>query len=125
MRAVVYHGQLDVRAEQIPVPVCGEGELLAKVDACAVCGSDMKAYLSGNPRMKPPIVVGHEFAAVIVEAKTSGFSVGERIVMATSISCGTCAYCLKDGRISARIFNRWDSAITVAWLNMSSFLLRR
>jgi L-iditol 2-dehydrogenase len=95
MRAVVYHGQLDVRAEEIPVPVCGEGELLAKVDACAVCGSDMKAYLSGNPRMKPPIVVGHEFAAVIVDAKAPGFSVGERIVMATSISCGTCAYCLK------------------------------
>lgn len=95
MRAVVYHGPLDVRTEEIPLPVCGEGELLAKVDACAVCGSDMKAYLSGNPRMKPPIVVGHEFAAVIVEAKAPGFSVGERVVMATSISCGTCAYCRK------------------------------
>jgi len=95
MQAVVYHGQLDVRIEQIPLPLCGEGELVAKVEACAVCGSDMKAYLSGNPRMKPPIVMGHEFSAVIVEAKAPGFSVGERIVMATSISCGTCAYCRK------------------------------
>ena len=93
MKAVVYHGQMDVRVEEIAAPVCGEGGVLVKVDACAVCGSDMKAYLSGNPRMKPPIVVGHEFAGVVVEARTPGFAVGERVVMATSISCGECLYC--------------------------------
>jgi L-iditol 2-dehydrogenase len=93
MKAVVYHGQLDVRVEDVAAPVCGEGGLLVKVDACAVCGSDMKAYLSGNPRMKPPIVVGHEFAGVVAEAKAPGFAPGERVVMATSISCGTCLYC--------------------------------
>lgn len=95
MKAVVYHGQMDVRIEDLSVPVCGEGELLVKVDACAVCGSDMKAYISGNPRMMPPIVMGHEFAGAIVETKTSGFKIGQRVVMATSVSCGTCAYCLK------------------------------
>lgn len=93
MKAVVYHGQLDVRVEDVAVPVCGEGGLLVKVDACAVCGSDMKAYLSGNPRMKPPIVMGHEFAGVVAEARAAGFDVGGRVVMATSVSCGTCAYC--------------------------------
>lgn len=98
MRAVVYHGKMDVRVETMAVPVCAKGELLVKVDACAVCGSDMKAYLSGNPRMTPPIVMGHEFAGVIVDAQTEGFSAGERIVMATSVSCGTCAYCQKGWR---------------------------
>ncbi|MCL1920556.1 MAG: alcohol dehydrogenase catalytic domain-containing protein [Kiritimatiellaeota bacterium] len=93
MKAVVYHGQLDVRVEDIAVPVCAEGGLLVKVEACAVCGSDMKAYLSGNPRMKPPIVVGHEFSGVVVEARAEGFEVGGRVVMATSVSCGECAYC--------------------------------
>ena len=93
MKAVVYHGQMDVRVDSVPVPACGEGGLLVKVDACAVCGSDMKAYLSGNPRMKPPIVMGHEFSGVVVEAKADGFEVGGRVVMATSISCGTCLYC--------------------------------
>ncbi len=99
MRAVVYHGPMDVRVEQVAVPVCGDGALLVKVDACAVCGSDMKAYKSGNPRMRPPIVMGHEFAGVIVENRAgAGFDVGERVVMATSVACGECAYCARGWR---------------------------
>lgn len=99
MRAVVYHGQLDVRAEDIPYPVCGEGEILVKVDGCAVCGSDMKAYKSGNPRMRPPITMGHEFAGVIVESRSSeDYKLGDRIVMATSVACGECYYCHKGWR---------------------------
>jgi L-iditol 2-dehydrogenase len=99
MRAVVYHGPMDVKVESVAVPACGDGELLVKVDACAVCGSDMKAYKSGNPRMRPPIVMGHEFAGVIVENRAgAGFSVGERVVMATSVACGTCAYCARGWR---------------------------
>jgi len=98
MRAVVYHGPMDVKVESVAVPACGDGELLVKVDACAVCGSDMKAYTSGNPRMAPPIVMGHEFAGVIVESRAAGFVAGERVVMATSVSCGTCAYCARGWR---------------------------
>lgn len=99
MRAVVYHGQADVKVEQVPVSVCGDGELLVRVEACAVCGSDMKAYKSGNPRMRPPIVMGHEFAGVIVESRAgAGFAVGERVVMATSVACGECAYCRRGWR---------------------------
>jgi len=98
MQAVVYHGSLDVRVERVPVPKCAEGSLLVKVEACAVCGSDMKAYLSGNPRMRPPIVMGHEFAGVIVETGAPGFAAGERVVMATSVSCGECLYCVRGWR---------------------------
>ena len=95
IQAVVYHGPMDVRVEQVPLPVCSEGALLVKVDACAVCGSDMKTYLSGNPRMRPPIVMGHEFSGIVVETRACGFVVGERVVMATSVSCGECAYCAR------------------------------
>ena len=93
MKAVVYHGQMDVRVEDVAVPACGVGGVLVKVEACAVCGSDMKAYLSGNPRMKPPIVMGHEFAGTVVESRAEGFEAGGRVVMATSVSCGECLYC--------------------------------
>ena len=99
MRAVVYHGPMDVKVESVAVPMCGDGELLVMVDGCAVCGSDMKAYKSGNPRMRPPIVMGHEFAGVIVENRAgSGFAAGERVVMATSVACGTCVYCARGWR---------------------------
>ena len=97
MNAVVYYGKGDVRFEKVPVPECGEGELRVKIDACAVCGSDMKTFKNGNPRMKPPMVMGHEFSGLIEKAGKAvrGFGLGERIVMATSISCGGCWYCKK------------------------------
>lgn len=66
-----------------------------KVEACAVCGSDIKTFSNGNPRMKPPIVMGHEFTGLVETAGKAvrGFRGGERIVMATSLSCGECFYC--------------------------------
>lgn len=95
MKAVMYYGPKDERVEMVPIPQCGAGQLRVKVEACAVCGSDMKAFMVGNPRMKPPIAVGHEFCGVIdtVGAGVEGFAIGERVVMATSVSCGECAYC--------------------------------
>ena len=97
MNAVIYYGKGDVRYEKTAVPVCKPGELRVKVDACAVCGSDFKTFNNGNPRMKPPIVMGHEFTGAIetIGEGVAGFAIGERIVMATSISCGECAYCRK------------------------------
>jgi len=97
MKAVVFHAPEDERVENFPQPKCGQGELLVKVDACAVCGSDLKAFHVGNPRINPPMVIGHEFTGIIEETGTGveGYSTGERIVMATSIACGECAYCRK------------------------------
>ena len=97
MRAVVYRAQGEVRVDEVPVPLCGEGELRVKVEACAICGSDLKTYNSGNPRMKPPMTMGHEFTGMIetVGSSVRDYALGERIVMATSIACGQCAYCRK------------------------------
>ena len=100
MQAVEYHGPGDVRVVKRPVPTCGEGEILVKVDACAVCGTDLKAYRSGNPRIKAPMVMGHEFTGLIdtvgpgaCDGGPQSFTPGDRVVMATSIACGECAYC--------------------------------
>lgn len=95
MKAIRYYAPLDVRVEEIPCPKTTPGEILVKVDACAICGSDLKTYKVGNPRMKPPITMGHEFTGLIVETAKDvpGFSLGDRVVMATSISCGKCLYC--------------------------------
>lgn len=99
-KAVVYHAPRDVRVENVEAPACHKGEIRLKVDACAVCGSDLKAYLAGNPRIKPPMVMGHEFTG-IVETESGngdGFRKGDRVVMATSVSCGECIYCSKGWR---------------------------
>jgi len=95
MKAVVYYGPGDIRVEDVPVPQCADDELRVKVDACAVCGTDLKTYLHGNPRIKAPKVMGHEFTGIVetVGKDVSGFDCGERVVMATSVSCGRCFYC--------------------------------
>ena len=100
MKAIRYHAPGDIRVEMIDVPQCGDGELRVKIDACAVCGTDMKAYKHGNPRIKAPMVMGHEFTGIVdtIGSGVEGFAIGDRIVMATSISCGDCAYCKKGWR---------------------------
>ena len=95
MQAVVYHGPRDVRAGREPVPGCGPGEVRVRVDACAVCGTDLKTYLHGNPRIRPPMIIGHEFTGLVgdVGEGADGLAPGDRVVMATSIACGRCRYC--------------------------------
>ncbi len=98
MKAIEYYAPGDIRVRSVPIPQCGEDEIRAKVDACAVCGTDLKTYLHGNPRIKAPKIMGHEFTAIIetVGEKLEDFQEGRRIVMATSVSCGSCFYCSRD-----------------------------
>jgi L-iditol 2-dehydrogenase len=95
MQAVRYYAPGDIRVEEVPTPEAGNGELRVRVDACAVCGTDLKSYQHGNPRIQAPLTIGHEFTGLIdsVGAGVTGFAVGQRIVMATSVSCGQCRYC--------------------------------
>jgi L-iditol 2-dehydrogenase len=96
MKAIVYHAPQDIRVDNLPAPTSGDDELLVNVDACAVCGTDLKTFNHGNPRITPPLTMGHEFTGLIsqIGSKAAGdFAVGDRVVMATSISCGKCFYC--------------------------------
>lgn len=95
MRAVVYHAPGDIRVQRVEIGQAGPGELRVKVDACAVCGTDLKSYNHGNPRIKAPLTMGHEFTGLVdqVGPGAEGFGEGDRVVMATSVSCGSCAYC--------------------------------
>ena len=100
IKAVVYRAPGDIRVERVAMPPCGPGELRVKVDACAVCGTDLKSWKSGNPRIAPPRIMGHEFTGLIetVGRDVRGFELGQRVVMATSISCGRCLYCRRGWR---------------------------
>lgn len=96
--SVVYYAPKDVRIEPMTsLPATGKGEVLVKVEASAICGTDIKSYLKGNPRIQPPMVMGHEFCGTIVEVgdEVEGYTVGQRVTMATTIGCGECVYCKK------------------------------
>ncbi len=89
----MYYANDDVRLEEMPVPEIGPGEILMRVEAGGICGSDvMEWYRIG----RVPLVLGHEVAGVVVEAdKGAGrYKKGDRIASAHHVPCGSCRYCL-------------------------------
>jgi L-iditol 2-dehydrogenase len=96
MKAAVYYARENLTVEQIPTPDLADGEILLQVDACCVCGTDLRTYRFGDPKIQPPRVLGHEFCGRIVESRangTGGPKIGDRVVMYIVLGCGSCRYC--------------------------------
>ena len=117
MRAAVYHGTKDIRIEDVPEPHPGPGELLVKVAAVGICGTDAHEFMSG-PRQYPiierhpvtghlgPMIPGHEPAGVVVGIGpgVAGFEAGDAVASGATIPCGTCELCRQGrGTVCARI----------------------
>ena len=97
-RAAVLYGKEDLRLETIPLSRPGAAEVLVQVKACALCGSDLHAYLGQLPRIKFPRVLGHEFAGVIAETgSASRWQAGQRVCCSVDLACEACGPC-RQGR---------------------------
>ncbi len=98
MRAMVFHGPGDLRAEELPVPAPAAGEIVLRIEAALTCGTDVKTLRRGHPVMIPrvPTVFGHEFAGTItaVGAGVPRLREGDRVVAANSAPCNECPSCL-------------------------------
>ncbi|HLT20363.1 MAG TPA: zinc-dependent alcohol dehydrogenase [Thermomicrobiales bacterium] len=96
MRAVTWHGKNDVRVEQVPDPeILSPGDVIVRITSTAICGSDLHLYNGYIPSMMPGDILGHEFMGEVVEvgSDVKRFSVGDRVVVPFTISCGQCFYC--------------------------------
>ncbi len=93
MRVAVYYNNRDIHIEERPVPEIGPGELLVKVEASGICGSDVMEWYRVN---KAPLVLGHEVTGTIISlgAGIEQYQVGERVALAHHVPCNTCRYCL-------------------------------
>lgn len=93
MRAAIYYNNRDVRVEERPRPRIGPGELLVKVMASGICGSDVLEWYRIK---KAPIVLGHEIAGAITEvgAGVGRFQQGDRVFVSHHVPCNRCWYCL-------------------------------
>ncbi len=93
MRVAMYYNNRDIRVEEMPVPVCGRGELLMKVEASGICGSDVLEWYRIK---KAPLVLGHEVAGQVIEVgkEVDAFREGDRIVAAHHVPCNSCPCCL-------------------------------
>ncbi|MDR6935896.1 zinc-dependent alcohol dehydrogenase [Luteibacter sp. 3190] len=96
MKALTYHGSRDVRVETVPDPRIVEADdILLRVTATAICGSDLHLYHGKIPETKHGDIFGHEFMGVVEEAGpgVTEVSVGDRVVIPFVIACGHCFFC--------------------------------
>ncbi len=96
--ALVIHAPRDLRIESVEVPPLGTHQLLLRIKAGGICGSDLHYYQNGGfgaIRIKEPMVLGHEVSGQIsaVGAAVQGFAAGDRVAISPSRPCGVCHYC--------------------------------
>jgi threonine dehydrogenase-like Zn-dependent dehydrogenase len=99
LKAAVLHGAADLRYETVPDPAPRADEVIVKVHACSICGSDLHAFHGKHPRLTFPRILGHEFAGEVVEAGAgvTGVPPGQRVCCDIDIFCGRCGPC-SEGR---------------------------
>jgi L-iditol 2-dehydrogenase len=90
----MYYSNRDVRVEEMPVPQIGPGELLLRIEASGICGSDVMEWYR---RDKVPLVLGHEISGEVVEVGegVEQYKKGERVSASHHVPCNTCRYCLR------------------------------
>ncbi len=95
MKALVYTAPKEMQLLDRPMPEPGPGEVVLKIEAVGICGSDMHAWHGHDPRRKPGIVLGHEFVGAIESSRVDGIAPGTRFTGNPLITCGRCEYCVQ------------------------------
>ena len=95
MKAAVVTGLNEMSVQNVQDPKIDENGVMLKVKACAVCGSDIRIFHSGNSRVKYPAIIGHEISGEVVEVgkNVTKFAVGDRVAVGADVPCGECAFC--------------------------------
>jgi L-iditol 2-dehydrogenase len=101
MKALLLTEKKRLEMTELPAPAAGAGDLLVRVKACGICGSDVHGYDGSTGRRIPPIVMGHEAAGIVeaAGAEARGFKPGDRITFDSTVFCGVCGYC-RAGRVN-------------------------
>ena len=97
MKALLLSAYKQLDIVDMPVPKPAEDELLIRIKACGICGSDVHGYDGSTGRRLPPIVMGHEAAGIVasVGAAVSTFHPGDRVTFDSTVYCGKCFFCLR------------------------------
>lgn len=106
MKAAVLEDLEKIVVKEVDTPKVTDDTLLVRVKSCAVCGSDLRIFRHGNPRVKPPQIVGHEIAGDVVEvgSRVTRFKPGDRVAIGADVPCGECIFC-RDGTANNCIVN--------------------
>jgi L-iditol 2-dehydrogenase len=103
MKVAVYYNNSDIRIEETPRPELGEGEVLVKVKATGICGTDVMEWYRAP---KAPRVLGHEMTGEIVESKSKKHKKGERVFVSHHVPCNECDDCLRGDHTACETLHR-------------------
>lgn len=97
MKALLLREYNQLEMTEMPAPEPAADELLVRVEACGICGSDVHGFDGSSGRRIPPLVMGHEAAGTVVARgpKCEKFAVGDRVTFDSTVYCGQCVYCLR------------------------------
>ena len=100
VKALMLSEYKQLEVTEVPDPECGPNDVLVKVAACGICGSDIHGYDGSSGRRIPPLIMGHEAAGEVVAVGelVSDFSPGMRVTFDSMVSCGVCDFCRKGHR---------------------------
>ncbi len=93
MKAVVLHGPDDLRVDDIPEPTLPPGGILLRTAAVGICGSDVRTWRQGSPRLSGPQVMGHEFAGTVVGSDVPAIPTGTAVAVCPGAPCMDCRAC--------------------------------
>lgn len=95
MKTLVLSQYKQLSVTELPKPHPGDHDLLIRVKACGICGSDVHGYDGSTGRRLPPVIMGHEAAGVVeaVGSAVTGFKPGDRVTFDSTVFCGDCFYC--------------------------------
>lgn len=95
MKSAFLIGPKEIEIREVPEPVCPENGIVLKVEACSICGSDIRRWKEGPISQDKIIVQGHEVSGTVVEVgnEVKKYSIGNKIALAPDIHCGECYYC--------------------------------
>lgn len=95
MKALYYPAWDQLEIRDMPDPVARSGEVLLRVLAAGICGSELHGFVTHAARRTPPMIMGHEFCGEILALGegVEGYRVGDRVVVNSAVACGTCEYC--------------------------------
>jgi L-iditol 2-dehydrogenase len=95
MTSLYYPDWEHLEVRELPTPSVSDGEVLLRVAACGICGSELETFKKRSPRRSPPLVMGHEFCGTVMEGEGAGALTGHRVISNSIVTCGTCAACLR------------------------------
>lgn len=106
MKAAVWYNPYNIKVEEIPYPILGMEDIIIKVKACGICGSDLESYEAGT-FVKPGQIMGHEFSGEVVEVgrNVKNIKVGDRVTGIEMGSCGQCYWCKRNIPVCPERFN--------------------